>query len=355
MTSTLDWSEVLARVPRERFIPDRIWRHERGHPGNDLFPVDRESDPEAWAAIVAGDGPVTTQVDNGRPDEDGTGRDVTSSCSDRRVVAEMLQVLDPKPGDRVLEIGTGTGWNAALLAAYGAVVTSVEIDEAIADRARMLLGDSATVITGDGTHGWAADAPYDSVIATAGTASVPPAWVEQTRPGGRLVVPLTNDWQPPGIAVLERTAHGAVGRLAGPAAFMALRGQAVSRVRAQDDTTATVETSTTKLHPYHLVGDRAAATAIGQRVTGITWVWREREDGGHLWMYGAEGSWACLDTTVGLPHEVEQAGPRRLFDEVADAYRWWKHAGKPGVDAWVVVIDGDGQRISLEPVPTALQ
>lgn len=346
MTSTLNWSEVMERVPRERFIPDLIWRHERGHPGNDLLPVDRRTDPETWAAIVTADGPVTTQVDNGHPDEDGTGRDVTSSCSDRRVVAGMLQALNPRPVDRVLEIGTGTGWNAAILAEHGALVTSIEIDEAVAERARGLLGDSVEVITGDGTHGWAPGAPYDSIIATVGAASVPPAWVEQTKPGGRLVVPLTNEWQPPGIAVLERTERGAVGRLAGPAAFMALRGQAVSRARTEDNTPATVET-TTKLHPYYLVGDRGAATAIGQRVTGITWAWREKEGGGYLWMYTAS-SWACLDTTVGPPYEVEQAGPRCLFDEVAEAYRWWRDAGEPGVEAWLVTADQDGQRLELD-------
>ncbi len=109
----------MARVPRERFIPDRFWRHEPNRTGNDLVPVDRRTDPRTWAALVARDEPVDTQVDNGHPAPDGTGREVTSSCSDRRVVAEMLALLDARPGGHVLEIGTGTGWNAAILSAAG--------------------------------------------------------------------------------------------------------------------------------------------------------------------------------------------------------------------------------------------
>ena len=115
MTETLDWPRVTAAVPRERFIPDVIWRHDPGRQGNDLLPVDRRTDPDTWTAIVAGDGPVLTQVDNGHPAEDGTGFEATSSCSDRQVVREMLELLSPEPGEQVLEIGTGTGWNAALL------------------------------------------------------------------------------------------------------------------------------------------------------------------------------------------------------------------------------------------------
>ncbi|MBV9314983.1 MAG: hypothetical protein JO100_14920 [Pseudonocardia sp.] len=99
-----------------------------------------------------------------------------------------------------------------------------------------------------------------------------------------------------------------------------MRDQAVPRGRTGPKL-PTEATSTTELHSYQLAGDRAAAVAIGQRVTGIRRVWQPKSaTTGYLWMY-ADPSWTCLDTTV-TPYEVEQAGPRRLFDELRAAHRW---------------------------------
>ena len=341
-----DWAAVMARVPRERFIPDLIWRHDRGRSGNDLVPVDRRQDPDGWAALVAADEPVNTQVDHGEPSEDGLGWEVTSSSSDRRVVTEMLEVLDPAAGDAVLEIGTGTGWNAALLAEAGARVTSIEVDPDLADIARARLGSTVRVVTGDGALGWPASAPYDRLLATVGAARIPPAWVAQVKVGGRLVVPLTGQWQPPGIAVLERTETGAVGRLAGRAEFMGMRGEAFPRPRGVDFTLEP-ECSTAEVHPSLLTG-RAAATAIEQRVGAVAWTWRSPDTSGRgtLWLI-ADGAWATLSTMKGRPFTVEQAGARHLVTEVLAAYDWWVDQGEPGVDVWRVIVGPDGQRIEL--------
>jgi protein-L-isoaspartate O-methyltransferase len=350
VTLTLDWTAVMAAVPRERFIPDVIYRHDRDRDGNDLVPVDRHTDPANWSAMVAADEPVYTQVDNGNPAADGTGFEVTSSCSDRRVVREMLELLAPAQGDRVLEIGTGTGWNAALLAEAGATVTTVEIDAALARHARKRLAANGygqvRVVHADGADITTCDA--DRVISTVGTVETPWSWVEQCRPGGRLVVPLNGDWYPPGLAVLERTDNGAVGRLAGPASFMRMRAQARSRVVPPTDLEP-AHLGTTDIYPYHLAGDRDAAVAIGQRTSGITFTWRSPDDNedGVLWLY-ATGSWAIVDASTAPPYEVKQAGPRKLHDEVIAAYRWWQDAGEPTVADWLVTVDGRGQRIELE-------
>jgi protein-L-isoaspartate O-methyltransferase len=339
-----DWAEVIRRVPRERYVPDLIWRHTRGDGGNDLAPIDRRTDPDTWAEIVAAEGPVITQVDNGQPSADGTGREVTSSASDRRVVLRMLELLDAQPGDRVLEIGTGTGWNAALLAAGGASVITVEVDRQLSERARALFdqtGDHVHVVTGDGLQGWPPEGPYDRLIATVGVQSVPAAWVAQTRVGGRLVAPLTKLWQPPGAVVLERTAAGAEGHIGADAAFMSVRAQHRPRVRAADYQAPTEAESRSELHPYNLVGDLDTSLAIGQRVSGVSWIWADSSSVGVLWLYGDDGqSWAWLDTDG----DVEQAGPRRLFDEVADAYAWWVARGKPTRGDWRVSVDLDGRQ-----------
>jgi protein-L-isoaspartate(D-aspartate) O-methyltransferase len=114
------------------------------------------------------------------------------------MVAAMLEQLRPPEGGSVLEIGAGTGYNAALLSALvGASgrVVSIDIDPEVADEARSHLAEAGAanveVICGDGAQGWAGRAPYDGIIVTAGASDLAPAWVSQLAPGGRLVMPLS--------------------------------------------------------------------------------------------------------------------------------------------------------------------
>jgi protein-L-isoaspartate(D-aspartate) O-methyltransferase len=120
-----------------------------------------------------------------------------SSSSQPAIMARMLEQLDVQPGQRVLEIGTGTGYNAALLAHLvgdaGAVV-SIDIDaDLVADARERLAACGAswvTVVCGDGSDGWPEHAPYDRIISTVGAWDIAPAWMAQLAPHGRLVVPL---------------------------------------------------------------------------------------------------------------------------------------------------------------------
>ncbi|MGH3930512.1 MAG: methyltransferase, FxLD system [Pseudonocardiaceae bacterium] len=109
----------------------------------------------------------------------------------------MLQQLEVRPGHRVLEIGAGTGYNAALLARLAGPegeVTTVDIDTDVAESARRNLTAAGyagvRVIRGDGEDGYPAAAPFDRIIVTAGAWDMPPAWLEQLAPAGRIVVPL---------------------------------------------------------------------------------------------------------------------------------------------------------------------
>lgn len=128
--------------------------------------------------------------------EDGQ---VISSISDPLIVTAMLEMLSVEPGMCVLEIGTGTGYNAALLnrlvGRKGSVV-SVELEPDLARDAVSVLGRlgvcGVDVLTGDGWAGCPARAPFDRIIVTAGALSIAPAWRDQLIEGGRLVVPLVN-------------------------------------------------------------------------------------------------------------------------------------------------------------------
>jgi protein-L-isoaspartate(D-aspartate) O-methyltransferase len=163
-----------------------------------------------------------------------------STVSQPAMVALMLEQLDVRPGMRVLEIGTGSGYNTALLARLvGPDVDVVSIDvaadlaEAAASRLARL-GIDADVRAGDGWAGVADRAPFDRIEATVGVPDLPPAWVEQLAPGGRLVTPL---WLRPGLELSIAWERGADGVLTSvsvsPCGFLQLRGPHAGAGRIQ--------------------------------------------------------------------------------------------------------------------------
>ena len=129
--------------------------------------------------------------------------------------ALMLDLLDVQPGSRVLEVGTGFGYQAAVMADMGATVFSVEVVEEFAEAAKErfgLIGYDIDVRVGDGSRGWPEHAPFDRILVTAAAEAVPEALVEQLAPGGRIVMPVG---QPGGIQELvkiRKRADGTSGR-----------------------------------------------------------------------------------------------------------------------------------------------
>ena len=126
--------------------------------------------------------------------------------------ALMLDLLGVGPGQKVLEVGTGLGWQAAVMAELGADVFSVEIVEEFAQAARLRLAAldyHVEIRVGDGSRGWADHAPFDRILVTAAAAEPPQALVEQLAPGGRMVIPLGGK-EVQQLSVVERTNGGAV-------------------------------------------------------------------------------------------------------------------------------------------------
>ena len=112
------------------------------------------------------------------------------------MVALLLNALTLRPTDKVLEVGTGSGYEAALLGRLAREVHSIEIDTALAAQAERVLAlnhSSVHVHVGDGSQGWPAAAPYDAILVAAAAPDVPPPLRVQLKPGGRLVIPIKRD------------------------------------------------------------------------------------------------------------------------------------------------------------------
>jgi protein-L-isoaspartate(D-aspartate) O-methyltransferase len=163
---------ALRSVPRHRFVP------------------------EAWRERAYEDGPLPI----------GEGQTISQPY----IVAVMTELLHPAAGQRVLEVGTGSGYQAAVLAPLVAQVYSIEIVPELAERARGTLAElgvaNVEVVTGDGYRGLPEHAPFDGILVTAAPPEVPKALLDQLAVGGRLVVPVGGFDQE--LRVIERTAEG---------------------------------------------------------------------------------------------------------------------------------------------------
>lgn len=284
VTTRTDWRELVAQVPREPFIPETIWvdggtAHSRsGFTAQSGFTaLSKHDHPQRWRELVAGNEPVITQVDEGHTPVGDIGWSPSSSGSKPSIVADMLDALEIRPGHLVLEIGTGTGWNAALLCRRvgrrGRVV-SIEVDPVIAEGAQAALaatGYSPLVITGEGEEGYPEGAPYDRVIATAAVReAVPQAWLAQTRPGGLIVTPWGTDYCNGVMLTLHVTTEGtATGRFSGDLAFMRLRAHRRRFYEPDEAQIRQAEVSTTDVHGgdfFEMINSDQAGFCIGVQV-----------------------------------------------------------------------------------------
>lgn len=130
------------------------------------------------------------------------------------IVALMTELLRVRPGDRILEVGTGSGYQAAVLAQLGAQVFTVEIVEPLAARARLdlhALGYSNVVVrAGDGYLGWPDAAPFDGILVTAGASHIPPPLIDQLKSGGRMIIPVGESPQDQSLRLLVKQPGGVI-------------------------------------------------------------------------------------------------------------------------------------------------
>jgi protein-L-isoaspartate(D-aspartate) O-methyltransferase len=145
------------------------------------------------------------------------------------IVAIMTDLLKLSPGDRVLEVGTGSGYQAAVLAELVKEVYSIEIIEPLGKRARELLDklgyENIETRIGDGYYGWEAHAPFDAIIVTAAADHIPPPLIAQLKPGGRMMIPVGSRFMTQQLVIVEKDSDSKVTtRLILPVRFVPLTG-----------------------------------------------------------------------------------------------------------------------------------
>ncbi|MEO3813061.1 methyltransferase domain-containing protein [Sphaerisporangium sp. B11E5] len=343
------WRSAVRAVPRHLFIPDRAWCDSRDRPAH---LIDRNTDPEAWVDAVYSDAAIVTQLDDGATDIARGKGDYTSSCSAPAAVALTLGALDPYDGDEVLEIGTGTGWTAALLAHRlgDGNVTSVEIDPAVHTTAAGNLaaaGRSPRLILGDGSAGCADGAPYDRVHVTCGVDRIPHSWVGQTRPGGLIVIPWIPRWEGGHLTVLTPTGDGtATGRFHRAVGFMPLRSQRWPLPSLQD----AYRDSMTDLDPRRVLrSSYGADIAIAALHPHVYATHADRPEGHFHLSLWSDDSDAQVHYSPEHKHvAVLQRGPHDLWDEVQDAYLRWLSWGSPPKDRFGMTVTPEGQYVWLD-------
>ena len=168
--------EAMARVPRHLFVPEKLRRY----------------------------------AYENRPLPIGFGQTISQPY----IVALMTDLVEPAPGRIVLEVGTGSGYQAALLADLGMRVYTMEIIEPLAEAAKARLEKlgygNVTTRWGDGYDGWPEQAPFDAIIVTAAASHIPPPLLAQLKPGGRMIIPVGGRFLTQQLVVVEKDADGRI-------------------------------------------------------------------------------------------------------------------------------------------------
>ncbi|QMU79706.1 methyltransferase domain-containing protein [Streptacidiphilus sp. PB12-B1b] len=321
------WHAALLATPRHAFLPAFH------RPDAEGMVAVHQGDRD-WLDAVYRNEPLLTQITEGIP---------TSSSTQPGLMLRMLEALAVADGMSVLEIGTGTGYNAALLAHRlgGANVTTVDVDPALTEPARERLAElglAVTVATGDGALGHAPRAPYDRVIATCAVRSIPPAWLEQLAPGGLVLATVTTGLHGSALALVGSDGHGRF--LPERASFMPMHSQAdpgFYALQAQAGP-ATGERVTKLVPPL----DETTAFILGAAMPQVVSFGLPDGDVPGLYLaHRSDGSWAH----VLHDGRTVQGGPQPLWDEMEQAHAEWTSAGSPLPHELSITVDGTAQRV----------
>ncbi|MFI9811502.1 methyltransferase domain-containing protein [Saccharothrix variisporea] len=347
LTSTGDlhdpaWAAAIAATPRHQLVPTAY----------------RQQPDGTWAALDTAGADLnlaystTTLV----TELDDTGQPVSSSTKPDLMV-RMLELLDIHDGHRVLEIGTGTGYNAALLAHRlgDDHVHSVDLDPALVETARArlaALGRQPRLAARDGADGWPKHAPYDRIIATCSVPRIPWTWAEQTAPGALLLADLKIGSGAGNLVLLHRHPDRLEGRFTGRwAGFLPMRHDTTTQApnpsaRAEQvgehTTTAPAEPWNTHRELWLL----AALTLPSDLRRGYTLNPDTRTPDAAT-LTATDGSW-CHITLGDAPRRVREGGPTPLWEHVETAWQVWNDNGRPGWERFGLTVTSDAHILWLD-------
>lgn len=334
------WIRAFETVPRHVFVP-RFYFDPKHQGAWELVDGTAPGQRERWLDLVYRDDALVTRL--------GERGALLSSSSQPSLMARMLEALDFTGSERVLEIGTGTGYNAALLCAGlgSALVTSVDTDaglvSAAGDRLREL-GYGPALAVGDGADGCPAAAPFDRIIATCSLPAVPVAWLEQAAPGAVIIVNLYRELGGGALALLRVSGGQASGRFASfCGGFMPTR--TVSAVPPGDvfglvsgrlgDSGERRKTAV----PVNLLSDDAFDMLAALLLPGVHRIGLQSPGQPvQTWLAASDGSWACQED-----QDVRQGGPRRLWDQLEALHGEWSARGRPGRDQIGLTVTAAGE------------
>ncbi|MGW4047806.1 ATP-grasp peptide maturase system methyltransferase [Streptomyces sp. NPDC004721] len=341
------WERAARGVPREAFVCDGFMRALPGTQPTLYEPVTPAD--EGWLEGVYDDATLITQLDGHVRAVNvtaPTGGDPTSSSTLPSLVLRMWQQLGVAGGQRVLEIGTGTGYSTALACHRlgDANVTSVEVDADNAERAAASLkqlGYAPTLLVGDGLDATVIDGDYDALIATCAVRHIPYGWLDQVGDGGTVLVTLGGWMGAYGLVKLTVTGRGhASGRfLPGTTQFMIARPH--GRPPRPPLVLLPGRTTTTEVPPVRL------DDWTGRWVAQLAAPSAERLGGGEFQVLSdvATGSLAYFGADEDGRTQVTQRGPLPLWDRVTDALSEWEAAGAPHQSGFGVTITPEAQTV----------
>ncbi len=357
------WRDAVCAVPRHAFAPE-VFRQDRIDQYDETW---RQLDTttvagrQEWLDQVYSTAALITALD--RSTESPRLRSTSSMPG---LMTRMLETLDVCDGNRVLEIGTGTGYNAALLCHRlgDTHVFSVDIEPDLITLARQRLaqlGYHPTLVATDGAAGLVEHAPFDRIIATCSVPAVPWEWVTQTRPGGVILTDLKTSLIAGSLVRLTRYPDRAEGHFDPTyAAFMVLRhhpaGQAPARPRPRKQRTIEPQRCTTTLDPRtpwtSLVVWFLASFDLGADISLGYCRFKDGKPTATSITIG-DGSWAevTLADDHGL-HQVTEAGPTRVWRIIEATHARWTELDRPGWDRFGLTVTEHHQQVWLD-TPTS--